>query len=112
MNKKGATSISILLLAIMTLALVSFALVTFNVKKNDFEDEINILSYEDIYAKELEIALYLKTGGKLEEVTQKIAIEDGEIRVEGEEIIIKKTYFEDDKKTKEIMTGEYKFKVK
>ncbi len=67
MNKKAATSLSILLLVILTLVLVGFALFTFltqKIKTNNFLYQ----GLEDMYAKEAVIKFYVSEGMPLSSI--------------------------------------------
>ncbi len=113
MLKKGATSLSILLLVLLTLALVLFSLFTFLTKKAG-DNNFLYQSLEDLYIKETEINFYISQGGVIEDVPKLMGIRDGKIIFDDKtrDVIITKSYYKDAEKKIKIIEVAYRFKPK
>ena len=109
LNKRGATSLSILLFVILSILLISYTIFTFLTQKNKYES-ISLIDFNDIHLMEEKISFYVSNGVSLDEAVKIVKDESNiEVGVNGKEVLIEKEYF-DDKKVL-IMKVSYKSKI-
>jgi len=110
-NKKGATSLSIVLLVIFTFILIGFAIFTF-ISKQISSEKFFYQNFRDLYIVEEKINFYLAQGIDLKKSMELIDIENGEINLKGQKIKVQKVYFENGKKKRAVMGVVYIFEPK